>query len=219
MEPSISLENSHYFRNEIIRWGRENFADYPWRGLNNPWHSLVAEIMLQRTNAGQVVPSFLEFVQKYPDPESYLADNNPRVFSRLGLPQREESLRQLAQQLVNSQIPIEKEHLLSLPAIGDYIAAAFRSLHMGEKDYIIDSNVVRLYGRFFGFETHAETRRKKWFIRLADELTPAIEHQAYNYGLLDFTREICRPRPRCHICPLSEKCHYYNLIQGREENR
>lgn len=210
MELNITPDEIGYFRAEIVRWGRENFVAYPWRNFQNPWHSLVVEIMLQRTNATQVLPSFLSFVEKYPDPESYLRDENPRVFDRLGLPQREKLLKQLAMQLVNGEIPLDRDQLLALPAVGSYIAAAFRSLHMGERDYIIDSNIVRLYGRFWGFDTDGETRRKKWFIQLADVLTPLDGHQIYNYGLLDFTRAICAPRPRCYSCPLAERCSYFN---------
>lgn len=89
-----------------------------------------------------------------------------------------------------------------------YLASAFRSLHANQWDRIIDSNVVRFYGRFFGFETHGETRRKKWFIKLCEELTPLRKHQDYNYALLDFTRSICVSKPQCEICPLKRKCSF-----------
>jgi A/G-specific adenine glycosylase len=56
---------------------------------------------------------------------------------------------------------------------GSYIASAYRSLHLRERDFIIDSNVIRLYGRFFGFSTDSETRRKRSFLELADRATPA----------------------------------------------
>jgi len=112
--------------------------------------------------------------------------------------------------VVNSSIPLEKKELLKLPGVGNYIAAAFRSLHMNIKDTIIDSNVVRLYGRFWGFETNPETRRKKWFIKLAENLIPAKRHKDYNYSLLDFTRAVCKLRPDCVNCPLQVKCNNHS---------
>lgn len=198
-----------FFLETILIWGRANFADFPWRYTNNSWHALVAEIMLQRTNASQVAPAFESFCLKYPFVEDFLLDENPNIFGKLGLKWREPMLRQLAEKLVSSSIPHQKQELLLLPGVGEYIASAYRSFHLGERDYIIDSNVVRLYGRYFGFDTHAETRRKKWFKSFANELTPNESFQDYNYAILDFTRNICKPVPLCEKCPLKTKCIYY----------
>lgn len=207
MEILVSDLETMYLRKKLLAWGRNNFRDFPWRNLTNNWHSLVVEIMLQRTKADQVIPVFLEFTREYPKPEDYLA-NPTNIFEHLGLPRRNLHIKALAEQIVKGTIPVDKDILLNLPGVGDYIASAFRSLHIGKYDRIIDSNVVRLYGRYFGFETNGETRRKKWFVLLAEKLTPIRNHREYNYALLDFTREICTPNPRCHICPLLKKCNY-----------
>ncbi|SDW06119.1 A/G-specific DNA-adenine glycosylase [Marinococcus luteus] len=197
------------FRSLLIEWGEKHFAPFPWRYTANAWHALVAEMMLQRTNANQVEQAYNDFVQKYPSPGDYLQDEQARVFHTLGLTWRENVLRDLAAQLMEKGIPEERKELLQLRGVGAYIAAAYRSLHLGYRDVIIDSNVVRLYGRVFGFATDAETRRKKWFIDLADHLTPNTDYQTFNYALLDFTRAICTPRPNCTSCPLTTICIYY----------
>ena len=105
----------------------------------------------------------------------------------------QKELKKLAKIISEKEISTDKKELLELPGIGEYIASAFRSLHFGIRDAIIDSNVVRLYGRFFGMKTDSETRRKKWIIELSNNLTPINEYKAYNYGLIDFTRKICKP--------------------------
>lgn len=74
---------------------------------------------------------------------------------------------------------------------------------------IVDSNVVRFYGRFFGFETGAETRREKAVLELADRITPRKSFKDFNYSLIDFTRLVCKPKPLHEICPVSEKCFAY----------
>ena len=209
MEIRVTDIQIAYLHRKLLQWGRENYADFPWRALDNRWHSLVVEIMLQRTKAEQVEPIFVEFMKKYPEPSDYLADSESDVFEHLGLPQRREWLKALAAEIETNGIPEERDAVLHLPGVGDYIASAFRSLHLNLKDRIIDSNVVRFYGRFFGFETHGETRRKRWFIELTETLTPARAHRDYNYALLDFTREICKPSPDCPGCPLKRKCHFY----------
>ena len=59
-----------YVRRKLLEWGRTHFDDFPWRYSTNEFHTLVAEILLQRTKAPQVVPTYLNFIMKYPDPQS-----------------------------------------------------------------------------------------------------------------------------------------------------
>ncbi len=205
----IPLSSLVYLRRKIVFWGTDHFALFPWRVTKNHWHALVAEIMLQRTRAEQVVPAFEKFRHLYPHPRDLAIDTDSVVFATLGLHWREELLRDLAAILATIEIPIDRESLMALPGIGSYIAAAYRSMHLGIRDVIIDSNVVRLYGRFFGFETDPETRRKRWFIDLAERITPQRVHRQYNYGLIDFTRKICAPNPNHESCPLRNQCKYY----------
>lgn len=211
--PEMPEREIQFFQETILTWGRGNYVDFPWRSATNRWHALVAEIMLQRTRAEQVVPVFQMFCHKYPTPASYLADGESSAFASLGLLWREDLLRHLAKILSSESIPTDRLDLQRLPGIGEYIAAAFRSLHLNMYDFIVDSNVVRVYGRFFGFATDPETRRKKWLLKLADKITPEIDFKSYNYGLIDFTRQICRHKPLCGKCPLNQRCRYFAQVQ------
>lgn len=197
------------FTEAIVTWAQHNYADYPWRNTTNRWHALVAEIMLQRTGAEQVQPVYKTFCDRYKIPRDYFLYADGTVFNSLGLKWRERKLLELAEALFEKDIPEDREQLLKLPGVGDYIAAAYRSLHLGLYDIIVDSNIVRLYGRYFGFETDGETRRKKHLKELATYLTPVSNHTIYNYGLIDFTRLICRPKPFCRSCPLNVMCFFY----------
>lgn len=212
--PETTPEARERLRESLLDWGRDNYADFPWRHVTNRWHALAAEIMLQRTRAEQVVPAFEAFVKQYPAPEDLAHDPDSAVFATLGLHWREALIRELARELAGKPVPTARKALLALPGVGDYIASAFRSLHLDEPDRIIDSNVVRLYGRYFGFETHAETRRKRWFIDLAETMTPMDRARDYNYALLDFTREVCKPAPLCDQCPLTDHCAWYGQQSG-----
>jgi len=204
----IDKEDIKYFQNTIIKWGKYNHSYFPWRETRNRWHALVAEIMLQRTNADQVLPVYKEFTRKYKKPEDLLKSSWERLFRNLGLHWREKQIVELAESLVGKDIPESKNDLLKLPCIGNYIASAYLSLHLGIRDVLIDSNIVRVTGRYFSFKTDAETRRKKWFIELAEKLTPARKFREYNYALLDFSRTICRPKPKCELCVLRSRCRY-----------
>jgi len=199
----------HFLRKNIIKWGKKNYKNYPWRNTDNSWHALSAEVMLQRTKAEQVVPVFQNYTNKYKSPSDFLKNKNEKIFKNLGLHWREEKLIELAEALGEHPIPTEKHKLMGLPAVGDYISAAYRSFYLNLYDVIIDSNIVRVYGRFFGFKTDNETRRNKDLKFLAKRCTPKKNHKLYNYGILDFSRNICKTDPDCETCPIAGKCKYF----------
>ena len=137
-----------YFRKKLLTWEKENFVNFPQRFCDNKWHSLAVKIMLQRTKAEQVLPVFLDFCNKYPTPDKYYK-SRANIFNSLGLQQRNKDFKALAKILIEKSIPESKEELIKLLGIGEYVASAYLSLHQNKRAIIIDSNVVRLYGRFF----------------------------------------------------------------------
>lgn len=105
-------------------------------------------------------------------------------------------------------VPTTMDGLKKLPGVGDYAAAAFTTFQLNASTTLIDSNIVRLYGRFFGFATGPETRRNRAFRSLAAIVQPRRDGRRFGFALLDFTRSICTPRPHCDICPLRKRCVY-----------
>jgi len=204
----FSDEAIEHLRRGILSWGCANYVPFPWRNTDNVWHCLVAEMMLQRTRAEQVVPAYEAFAARYPNPEEYLLDHDSRVFASLGLHWREPLLRKMAAVLSRDGIPSDKRSLMALPGVGDYVASAVASLHLGQRELLIDGNVVRLYGRYFGCPTDGETRRKLWVRELTERLTPKQEFREYNYAMLDFTRSLCGRAPICQECPIRTACAY-----------
>ena len=173
----------------------------------------MAEVLLQRTRAEQVVPVYLNFRRVFPNPASLAgADilDIERVIAPLGLRWRARFLRRLGKELaLGETVPADLESLRKLPGVGPYAASAYLSFHVGKRVPIVDTNVVRLYGRFFGFRTGAETRRDRQLLHLADDITPKRVFTRFNYALIDFTRAICRPNPIHGICPLARRCALY----------
>ncbi|GAG75748.1 unnamed protein product [marine sediment metagenome] len=79
------------FQSSVMKWGRTNYSFFPWRETNNKWHALVSEIMLQRTNADQVLPVYIKFCKKYKTPEDLLKNKKKKnLFKNLGLHWREQ---------------------------------------------------------------------------------------------------------------------------------
>lgn len=199
----------------IIKWGMENYCYYPWRSTKNLFWALIAEMMLQRTKAEQVIPVYKNFTNQYFSPSEINFEESDRMFfilQPLGLRWRNKNILNLCIELSKRKgvIPETKKELLILPGVGDYIANAFLSLHRNVREPIIDSNVVRFWGRVFGLEINKSTRREKSFIELVEKLTPDKNFKEFNYGVLDFSRMICKQQPLCSKCRLKGFCKHVN---------
>ncbi len=201
------------FHAHLQVWSVEHQRIFPWRTTDNPFHILIAEMMLRRTQARQVIPVYNQFVAQYPDAQT-LAKAPPEEVTRLlfplGLTWRVPAFQAVAQVLVtkhDGQVPGHYETLLTLPGVGDYVASAVCSFGFGQAIPIIDTNTVRVAGRLFGVATHAESRRRQPIRRLLKALLDEHNPRAYNYHLLDLAALICTPaHPRCESCPLVRCC-------------
>lgn len=207
------LEHIHKrkLQTSITRWATEHPVDFPWRRRISRFHALTVEILLQRTKAEQVVSVFNEFRSIFPSAKELATSRITsvrRVIRPLGLIWRAEFLKALGKEIVKTGGLISDvyDDLLALPGVGPYAASAYLSLHRGIRQPIIDINLVRLYCRLLNRQYDGETRRKRWLFQLADELTPKKQFKQYNYALLDFTREVCKPKPVCQNCPLTHIC-------------
>src|SRR6266702_463129 len=60
-------------RAALAAWFEPRRSLYPWRGERDPYRVLVSEVMLQQTQATRVVPSYLVFVDRFPDLASLAA--------------------------------------------------------------------------------------------------------------------------------------------------
>ena len=204
------------FRTSLKDWGRKNFRPFPWREARDPYRILMAEIMLHRTKAAQVVPVYTYFVRRYPDIASLAVatrDDLHAVLFSLGLRHRIDALHALANEVLlrfAGQVPLKTEDLLSLPGVSHYIAGAVRCFVIGEPEPLIDTNTVRVIGRLFGLEIKDSSRRNTLFKRLITALVDPAEPSAYNYALLDLAALVCTKTlpPACGECPVRRYCLY-----------
>ncbi len=108
------------FQKNLFKWWQENKREFSWRKTKDPYKILVAEILLHRTKAFQVLKIYENFVEVYPDFQS-IANSNfsdiEIILYSLGLKWRTEKLYQMSIEIVKTydgQIPLEKDLLLKL---------------------------------------------------------------------------------------------------------
>lgn len=215
--------------NFFEEWFLEHGRDFPWREEGvSPFHLLVTEMLLRQTRAMQVARLWEAFVERYPDPHSLLRADTERLFEEiqeLGFGnQRVEALQSAARHLIDrhgGEVPRNEEELLAVPHVGLYIAHALLCFACGKAVAVVDTNILRLFARFEGKEVaQPDIRRNPWAWEMARGLVPQKPQRAenHNYGLLDFTAQVCKPRsPQCERCPLAGECVYGKSRLSGEE--
>ena len=216
---SIITPLKDFFNINLLKWGRDNFRNFDWRKDVRPYKVLISELMLQRTTATQVEVVFPSFIKKYPNTKKLsLSDTDEliKIIRPLGLYQRRLKVFQILvkqiEQDFNGIIPNEYDDLMELFGVGIYIANAILCFSFNEKVPIVDTNIIRIFQRFFNFQSdkkYIESDKKIW--EFAKNLIPEADYQLYNYALLDFGSLVCKSKnPECDICILRKKCYFYN---------
>jgi len=207
-----------YFRARLSRWASNNLRALPWRKATDAYHILLAEVLLQKTTAAQASDAYLKLVERYPTPET-LARADPRTLTRIiapiGLPNRADRLRAIAKTIVRGYhgfVPRNRKELAALPGVGPYIAAAVACFAFGEAVPLVDSNILRIFKRFFGLTSKASRPRDDpamW--RFAAELVPKQGPGKYHKALVDLGALVCtHHKPKCDICPVRARCAFRN---------
>lgn len=208
------------FHRYLISWGKENFRSFTWRNTKNPYCILLSEAMLHRTQAKQVQPVYDQFIQKYPNlktlKQASKYDLQELLFS-LGLRWRIDLIYEMVDELTvrfNGKIPNDKEDLLSLPGVSEYIASAVRCFAGDFPEPLLDTNTVRVIGRLFGLKFKDSSRRNRRFKNLVIDLLDNNNPRIYNYALLDLADKVCtkKIKPDCGNCPLLKICKHGNSV-------
>lgn len=200
---------------KLLKWGRDNFQDFPWRRTDDPYKILIAELMLHRTQAKQVVPVFEKCIELYPDIYSFKKAKKNEIrdlFHPLGLYWRIDLIQSLFDELQNKyefKIPQEKNQLLLLPGISNYIASAVLCFAWDKPEILIDTNTVRIFARLQDIRITDLLRRNRNFVLVMEKYLDKKNPGQFNYALIDLAHKVCLPKkPDCTLCPLSTFCQF-----------
>lgn len=212
------------FTRILLSWSDRNLRNFPWRRTGNPYLILIAEVMLQRTRAEQVVPVYVCFRRRFPKPQD-LADASENAIlnciKSLGLRKRAAGLKRLAIQLVSDfegRVPKTQKELIQLYGVGEYAANAVLSVAYEKNVPAIDANFARVLKRVFFIETSTVPQKDASIVLFANNLLPYVNgnFKTFNWAIIDFSNMICLPRnPKCPVCPLKSICHYGTAVLER----
>ena len=170
--------------------------------------------MLQQTRVAVVIPYYERFLERFPDvgalaeaPEEEVL----RLWSGLGYYSRARNLQKAAQEIIakhKGKFPETAEHVLQLPGIGRYTAAAILSMAFGQNTAVLDGNVARVVARLgaFGGDLR-EGKRWRSLQNSADDLLDPDSPGEWNQAVMELGATVCTPKsPQCLVCPVAKFC-------------
>ncbi len=204
-----------YLRRRVVEWFRGHGRDFPWRKERNPFRVLVAEVLLQKTDAARVVPAYMALLRLYPTARRLAAapaSSVRRVVAPIGLVKRASHLRRIARTLVTvygGRVPAKRSDLRALPGVGDYTADAVLCTCFGIRAPMLDGSTARLLRRLLGVESDVPAWADRELRQTLADITPPRTAREFGLGLLDLAAAFCRPQePACPQCPLAGICSY-----------
>ena len=187
--------------------------DLPWRGTTNRWQVLVSEVMLQQTQVDRVIPKYLEFIAKYPDPQTCAAaplGELLTLWQGLGFPRRCRNLHAAAIAVVDrhhGEVPGDRAALLALPGVGEYTARAVLAFADAQPIGVVDTNVSRVFSRQLN-----QPLGRRHAQEIADAVVPIDRAWEWNQLLMDLGATVCTARaPRCEVCPVATTCAWLRV--------
>jgi A/G-specific adenine glycosylase len=202
----------------FIKWYETSGRTFPWRQKGTSAFSiLVTEMLLRQTDAPSVAKLWTGFFARYPDAATLARADKEELFSYLKIlglaDQRSSALLLAASWIVEYHkgvLPDTKEELCAIPHVGLYVAHAVLCFAFERPVEIVDTNILRFFSRYYDiFIRKPDIRRNPKIWEIAHASLPSENVKQHNYGLLDFTAEICKNRnPLCSRCPLASSCRY-----------
>lgn len=202
------------FAERLLRWFKKHGRRFPWRETDDPYRIFIAEFMLQRTGAPQVVPVYQRFLELFPTLASAAAASERElkdVLFPLGRIGRYRTLAEAFRILMrdfSGRIPSKLRDLKKVPGIGKYTARAILCFAYNQRVALLDPNIYRLASRVLGLATEKRRpRADRMLWESLDALLPYEHFREVNLAMLDHGTLVCRARnPRCDECILWRIC-------------
>jgi len=200
----------------IIKWFENHGRDFPWRNDDNPFHVLLAEMLLRRTTAVAVMRVYPSLVRIAGTPEALMRLNRREVellITPLGLQSvRAKHLQKTAAILVeehDGSVKSASTNLEDLPGVGRYTACAVRNFAFSIPEPMVDGNIVLFLNRVFGTNFEDAEDEAAW--QFVEDVAGPNHDSRFYWGVIDFVSAIClHQQPRCKQCPLQDECSFFS---------
>ena len=193
------------FKQQLLKWSVNNTREYSWRESNDPWKILLIEVIAQQTQLNRAHIYYEKFIKRFPSPKEMSAATKKEIlslWSGLGYNSRALRLHETSKILSKKSFNSIYPNFDILPGVGKYTKNALLSFAYKEKVIPQDTNVTRIFSRFFGL------KNPEYFIQENEEkILKNIQSRKFNQALMDFGSKICTAKnPLCSECIFSNDC-------------
>lgn len=210
---STRMQDITGFQKDLFKWYDTHQRHLPWRlSTPNPYYTWISEVMLQQTTVPTVMPYFEKFIQTWPTVQELAnasLDEVLHAWQGLGYYSRARNLHKCAQEIAHHSkgiFPEDEKHLKSLPGIGDYTAAAIRTIAFNKPAIVMDGNIERILSRLFLVKDPLP-RSKSILKKHAQKIMSHQRPGDYAQALMDLGSSVCTPKkPLCLTCPIRQYC-------------
>lgn len=211
-----TLDKARWCRRQLLAWYEQHGRQFPWRSPDaGVYRQVVAEVLLQRTQASTVGRFFDGFFQRFRSWDDINSAPDKLLQSALrpiGLWRRRAiALKALAAEMVarKGHFPDSRGELETLPAIGQYVANAVLLFAWGRPEPLLDTNMARVLDRVFEPRRLVDIRYDPRLQGLARLLVRSRKPARINWAILDLAARHCSSRsPTCDKCPLRTRCNF-----------
>lgn len=182
---------------------------------HNRYQLLVMVVLSAQDSDAHINSIAPSFFKDYPNMESLAVTNINDLLSHISgvrnFATKAHWLLEIAQNLKkDSNIPLSMEGLTALKGIGRKSAnVIMRESHVPAEGIIADLHVIRVAPRIGLIpETKDGIKAEKQLM----QVIPRAIWGEIGMAISFLGREICRPRPKCPVCPIKDICKYYKEI-------
>ena len=192
----------------LLIWYKRNKKVFTWRKTKDPWKILLIETLSQQTQIERADAYYKEFIKIFPTPNTMSNSSLKKVlklWSGLGYNNRAKRLHESSKMLAEEGFDKIYPNFEILPGVGPYTKNALLSFAYGEKVLAIDTNLERIFKRFFGIENI-----KEFIEDNSDYFLKNVNSRDINQAFMDFGSYVCKSSsPKCTICPIEDSCSKY----------
>ncbi len=189
----------------------------------DPFRVLIGTVLSQRTKDRVTALASSRLFARFPSTDS-LSKADLRVVTRLIKPvgfykTKARKIREIARIILDQydgKVPETVEELLKLPSVGRKTANCVLVYGFKKPAIPVDTHVHRIFNRIGVVETKTPEETEM-------ELTKIVDRGDWldlNDVFVKFGQLVCKPiGPKCPVCPLSDRCKWYQTnYRKRERN-
>jgi A/G-specific adenine glycosylase len=210
------MSKQHIFKKKLLSWSIKNTREYSWRNTEDPWKILLLEVISQQTQLDRANKYYQKFIKKFPSPnEMSIATKKDilEMWSGLGYNSRAVRLHEASKILSRNSFDSIYPNFNILPGVGEYTKNAILSFAYKDKVITQDTNVLRIFSRFFGTKNP-----QKFILENQKNILKNIKSRKFNEALMDFGSKICTSKnPSCSICIFDNECKKF--IQVKQSHK